>query len=332
MVSVVVVARNEAHHIQRCVQSILNQDYPKQRMELLLVDDHSEDDTIQLARKAANGDSRLRILELGEVDGPGFKKAAIGLAVQHGQGEWIVTTDADCVVKSTWISTLRTCFGEGTDMVSGPVFLTGNSVFQSFQALESMGLIAVGAAAIESGRPTLCNGANLAYRKDSFESVGGFAGLDGIASGDDELLMHKMAAEGKTIVFCKHADCIVSTPAHETWGGFKNQRIRWVSKSRQYQRRSITITLVGSYLAMAFLPVVAAFSLLDSRAPWLLLGLFFMKMLAEAWVLIPAARFFGKLPLVVWLPLEQVAHVAYVLWVGIAANRKQYVWKGRMVR
>jgi cellulose synthase/poly-beta-1,6-N-acetylglucosamine synthase-like glycosyltransferase len=332
-VSVIIPARNEALHITTCIRAVLNQNYPQDKMELIVINDHSEDNTVTLAQKAAQGHPNFRLLHLETQMGVAYKKAAVARGIQEATGEIVVTTDADCQMGTEWLRTLVGTFDAETGLVSGPVLLEGTGIFAEFQALEFMGLIAVGAASIAAGHPTMCNGANLAYRRAAFDAVGGFAGIDHIASGDDELLMHKIAASGQyKIRFAKSRSAIVHTPAQSTWTQFKQQRIRWVSKSRHYKRQAITLILVASYLAMLGFPLLLIGGFWDHRLWWLLLGHLAIKLLAEAAVLVPAAAFFDKLRLLRWLPAEQAAHIVYVLWVGIAGNRKSYHWKGRNVQ
>jgi cellulose synthase/poly-beta-1,6-N-acetylglucosamine synthase-like glycosyltransferase len=332
-VSVILPARNEAAHIQACVMAILHQDYPRDRYELILVNDHSEDDTLNRAMAAAAGNPNVKLLDLEGGTGPAYKKAAIAQGVSESNGEIIVTMDADCVMGRGWLSTMVAAFDRETGLVSGPVVLEGRGIFEQFQALEFMGLIAVGAAGIVSGKPTMCNGANLAYRRAAFAEVGGFGGIEHLASGDDELLMHKIAAQTSyRIRFAKHRSAIVRSHAQPTWKGFWQQRIRWVSKRRHYLRAAISWTMVLAYLAMLGFPVLAIAGFWDSRLWWLFGFNLLLKIGAEATVLYPAAVFFDKLRLLWWLPLEQVAHIAYILWLGIAGNRKQYEWKGRIVK
>ncbi|MBK9450720.1 MAG: glycosyltransferase [Bacteroidetes bacterium] len=333
LVSVIVPARNEAANVAACVSAILAQNYPSERMELILVNDHSEDATVANAKSVASGHSNFKVLDLEAQTGAAYKKAAVAKGIAAAAGEIIVTTDADCTMGPDWLRTMVAQFDANTGLVSGPVLLDGKSIFGQFQALEFMGLIAVGAASIAAGSPTMCNGANLAYRRGAYDAVGGFAGIDHIASGDDELLMHKIATLPEfKIRFAKDRRAIVHTHAQETWAAFKQQRIRWVSKSRHYKRNSITWTLVLSYLAMLGFPVLLIVGFWDSRLWWMLLGHLGLKMVAEAAVLVSAAVFFDKLRLLWWLPFEQAAHIAYVLWVGLAGNRKTYQWKGRNVK
>ncbi|MEM0997064.1 MAG: glycosyltransferase [Bacteroidota bacterium] len=332
-VSVIVPARNEAENIGACVRDILAQQAVHSGFELIVVNDHSEDDTVRVATEAAAGDPRFRIIDLAEVQGVAYKKAAVAAGIRAAQGDFIVTTDADCRMGPYWLFGLTSRMNFNVGMVSGPVVLEGKRIFQQFQALEFMGLNAVGAAAIRAGRPTMCNGANLAYRKQVFEAVGGFSGIDHIASGDDELLMHKIARETDwKVAFALDRDAIVRTEALATWTAFKAQRRRWVSKSTQYKQASITATLVLSWLAMAGLPV-----LLVAAIWWPPAGIFLgvnllLKMAGEFPILFRAAGFFDKLHLLRWFVPEQLAHIAYVLWVGLAGNVRSYTWKGREVK
>lgn len=331
-VSVIVPARNEAANVAACLQGLRAQTYPAHLLEFILVDDHSEDATLAIAQAHAAEEPRLRILQLEGQTGWAYKKAAVAAGIAHANGDILLTTDADCVAGPDWVASMVACFAPEVSMVAGPVMLTGHSIFAQFQALEFMGLIAVGAGAIGAGSPTMCNGANLAYRKAAFHAVGGFQGIDHIASGDDELLMHKLVAAGHQVRFAKVKAAIVRTPAQPDWAGFKAQRIRWVSKSRHYDRKSITTTLVLSYLAMAGLPLMA-FTAIWWPVGWAFLGAALgLKIFGELAVLAQAASFFDNLRLLCWLPVEQAAHVAYVLWVGIAGNRKGYHWKGRSVQ
>lgn len=332
-VSVIIPARNEARSVAGCVISALSQDYPADRFEVLLVNDHSEDQTVPVARNAARHWGNFRVLNLAKIRGVAYKKSAVATGIAQAKGEIILTTDADCLLKKSWISTMVGAFSEKTGLVSGPVCLESDSVFGHFQALEFMGLNAVGAAAIHAGQPTLCNGANLAYRKSVFQAVGGFAGIDHIASGDDELLMHKIASETDwEVVFAANKGAIVRTDALRRWSAFRSQRIRWVSKSTQYKRVSITATLVIAWLGMAGFPVLLIASFFDPAFLYFFFCNLLLKIAGEFPILFSSASFFDKLHLLRYLVPEQIAHIAYVLWVGLAGNAKSYTWKGREVK
>lgn len=331
--SIIVPARNEAENIESCLQALLSQDFPSDRFEIILVNDHSEDDTVARAQNAAAKAPNFKLLHLHEIQGVAYKKAAVAHGIASAKGDIVITTDADCSMGPNWLQAMSERFLPEVGMVSGPVVLESKTVFEHFQALEFMGLNAVGAAAIHSGSPTMCNGANLAYRKAAFDDVGGFKGIDHIASGDDELLMHKIAAETQWKVdYATDRRAIVRTAALPDFAAFRAQRLRWVSKSTQYKRASITATLVISWLAMAGIPLLLVAGFFDSVAWYFLLGNLFLKMLGEFPILFQAAGFFNKLHLLRWFVPEQLAHIVYVLWVGLAGNSRSYTWKGREVK
>lgn len=331
--SIIVPARNEAENIEFCLEALLRQDFPADRYEIILVNDHSEDDTVARALKVAGDAPHFKLLHLPEIQGIAYKKAAVAHGISSAKGDVIITTDADCNMGPDWLQAMADRFGPEVGLVSGPVLLESETVFEHFQALEFMGLIAVGAAAIRAGSPNMCNGANLAYRKAAFDEVGGFKDIDHIASGDDELLMHKIASETDwTVDFATDRRAVVCTDALPDLAAFRAQRLRWVSKSTQYKRSSITATLVISWLAMAGFPLLLIAGFFDACAWYFLLGNLLLKMAGELPILIKAAGFFNKRHLLKWFVPEQLAHIVYVLWVGLAGNSRSYTWKGRKVK
>ena len=94
LVSVVVPARNEARNIERCVTSILATSYPK--LELIVVDDNSSDDTAGIATKAGRGDARLHVIANSPLPEGWFgKQWACTTGAREANGEIILFTDAD---------------------------------------------------------------------------------------------------------------------------------------------------------------------------------------------------------------------------------------------
>lgn len=333
IVSIIIPARNEEQNIAACLKDIFAQEYPHENYEVILVNDHSEDKTRLRAEEIGRGQPNFLLIDLDEKQGVAYKKAAVAKGIEASRGEIILVSDADCRMGPHWLTSILAYFKAEVGMVSGPVLLESETVFGDFQALEFMGLIAVGGGSIAGGSPNMCNGANLAYRKEVFEQVGGFSGIDEIASGDDELLMHKIVDETEwKVAFAKSQEAIVRTAAHKSWRAFRDQRLRWVSKSTHYQQSKITRTLILSYLAILGLPLLFVSSFFAPEL-WVFFGISLgLKVLAEATILRAAALFFDKLPLLRWLLPEQIAHIGYVLWVGIAGNRKSYIWKGRKVK
>lgn len=336
-VSIVIPARNEAGKIRTCLLSLLAQNYPESRYEIILVDDQSTDDTVVIARAIQENFSQLKVIHSDPLPGTkAFKKAAINQGIQQAKGEIIVQMDADCWVEPEWLSSLLGYFGDHVGMVCGPVALVSghNRWFEKLQALESMGLVALGAAALAAGRGNMCNGANMAYRKSLFEAVGGFDQIDHFASGDDELLLQKFRKlKYWKVVFAKKYQAMVFTHCLTDWRDLKAQRIRWVSKARYYRDRSINIIQSISYLGFLSFPILGILGFL-SPACWIILSvLFVLKFSADLVLMFRAATFFRRKDLLIYLPGLQLLYVPYVLWIGIAGNLvRQYRWKDRMVQ
>ncbi|WP_373331347.1 glycosyltransferase [Salmonirosea aquatica] len=197
-ISVIIPVRNEASHIGTLLKDLNHQSYDPNLFEVWVVDDESSDKTAYIVETfAKNSLIRLQLITAPASTLPSSpKKRAIQAAISRATGDLIVTTDGDCRVGPDWLATLAYSYQSGqAKLLSGPVtFTSERTLADHLQTVEFSSLIGSGAAAIAAGTPTLCNGANLAYEKKAFEEVGGFAGNEHLASGDDEFLMHKIAA------------------------------------------------------------------------------------------------------------------------------------------
>lgn len=329
--TVIVPVRNEAANIQALLNDLSQQTY--RNFEVIVADDASTDDTAHLVRQyALTASFSLQLLSLADAGVASPKKRAISQSIEQATGHLIVTTDGDCRVEPNWLATY-TAFYEETraKLMFGPVtFTTNDTVFDSLQTVEFASLIGSGACTLAWGKPTMCNGANMCYEKGVFAGVGGFAGFDQLASGDDEFLMHKIAAAYPgSVRFLKSPAAIVTTAPHRSWRAFYNQRKRWASKWRAYDRvlPSVLAVLVFCW---NMTPVVAVLSWLlngiNGNTALLVVGL---KLVPESLFLRQVLLFLRKRPVVLSIPLTQVLYPFYVIFFGIAAQTKGYYWKDR---
>ena len=333
-VSVIVAARNEAECISATIEDLLAQDYDSSLLEIIFIDDHSTDNTGGIINSYA--DRGVKLITLNEQKAlNSYKKKAIQTAIGQAKGKLIITTDADCSMGSSWLKTIVAYYQAGDyKMISSPVAYTGErTLFERGQSLEFLYLIGLGASTIGNQNPSTCNGANLTYERDAFYEVGGFKGIDDLASGDDELLLHKMAARypGK-IGFLKNRDAIVYTQAKPTLRDFIQQRKRWASKSTRYKNKSIivlgaliwlfNVSIVLNLIIGIFNPV-----LLETAGIQLIL-----KLAVEFIFLIGVTRFAKRSELLWLVPLLSIVHIIYIIFIAIAGNSGKYSWKGRMVK
>lgn len=332
-VSIIIAARNEEDKIAKTIDDVLAQHYHSHLFELIVIDDHSTDRTAEIVR-AYTG---VKLIQLNEHKAlNSYKKMAIQTAIGQAKGDLIVTTDADCRMGVEWLATIVNYYeATGCKMISSPVaYFEEKSFFEEAQALEFAYLIGLGASTIGNKNPSTCNGANLAYEKKAFFEVGGFKGIDDLASGDDELLLHKMAAiYGNKIGFLKNTDAIVYTHAKATLGEFIQQRKRWASKSTRYKDKSVIILGVSVWLFNLSILVNALLAIFFPLVtlPFLIFQLV-AKLLFEFVFLDNVMRFFKRRALLLWLPLLNILHVIYIVYIGIAGNSGKYNWKGRMVK
>ncbi|MDD3869907.1 MAG: glycosyltransferase [Candidatus Cloacimonetes bacterium] len=237
-VSVVIAARNEAKNLQELLLCLLNQDYPKELFEVILADDDSEDDTEQVAKKYIDAGLNLHYLKvLGRENVISPKKKAMEDAVYATQGEIILTTDADCLVPETWISSMVSMFTDDVSMVAGysrtyiPDWKKA-SLVQKYEHLDFALTYMVLAGGYTIGKKWACIGQNLAYRRTAFDDVGGFTKIKHLLSGDDVNLLQLMRNKGHKIIFNFLPSSFVYTHPVTSWKQLINQRSRWASNMK----------------------------------------------------------------------------------------------------
>jgi cellulose synthase/poly-beta-1,6-N-acetylglucosamine synthase-like glycosyltransferase len=333
-VTILIAARDEEERIAYTIDDILAQDYPKHLIEVIIVDDHSTDRTAAIILSYA--EQGVKLLQLKE-NKPlnSYKKKAIAEAIGRSSGDFMVATDADCRMGPQWLSSIVSYYeAEGLFMISSPVtYFEERSMFERMQTLEFSFLIGIGAAFIGNHRASTCNGANLAYRKDIFYAVGGFKGIDDLASGDDELLLQKVAERypGK-IGFLKQREAIVYTHAKHNLDEFLQQRRRWASKSTKYKDKKVIALAITLWLFNVTLIVNACLGFYDVYYLKLFLVQLLLKSIFEIVFLVPILSFFKRSGLMILLPILSPMHIVYLVYIGLKGNTGKYAWKGRMVR
>ncbi|TAH02596.1 MAG: glycosyltransferase [Sphingobacteriales bacterium] len=331
-VTVIVPARNEAANIKACLQSLLNQQYPHHLLQIIVVNDQSEDATATIVKNTAGNSVLLLTTDTGFQTAP--KKRAIEKAITHATGELIITTDADCITPNSWVATLVDYYQQtGAVFIAAPVNMAaGKSLVSIFQTVDFLTMQGITAGVVHRRFTNMCNGANLAYTKKAFEAVGGFKNIDAIASGDDMLLMHKIANHfpGK-VGFIKSENATVTTLPVNSWKAFLQQRIRWASKATHYKEQALFAVLLLVYCCNFSMLILIVTGLLINL--WWLVGAFvFIKFFAELLLVGPVLKFFKQKKLWPWLLLLQPLHIVYIIMAGFLGQVKTYHWKGRRLK
>ena len=330
-VSVIIAARNEEENIGKLLKSIEAQTYPADLFEVIVIDDHSTDNTAAIVQNFAF--VKLIRLQLDNINS--YKKKAIETGIAIATGDLIVTTDADCTVNENWLKTIA-MFKEETNAVfiAAPVALQNKlTLLQIFQTLDFLALQGITAASVHKRIHNMCNGANLAYERNAFFEVNGFTGIDHIASGDDMLLMQKISHHFPAkISYLLSKDAIVTTQTAKTWKEFFSQRIRWASKATNYNDIKIFSALFVVYFFNCSLLAIFIAGFWVHNLWWGCVVVLLLKTFIELIFLYPVAKFYNKQNLINWFPLFQPLHIIYTViagWLGVFGS---FEWKGRRVK
>ena len=329
-VSIVVAVRNEEINILKLLRSLAQQDYPESNFEVIIVDDHSEDDTKKVVEDFIMLNNTLKI-RLIDATGEG-KKKAISQAISVSKGQLIISTDGDCEMGNQWLSRLVAFYQEArSSMIIAPVvYHESNRLLSNIFSLEFMSLVASGAGSAGIGLPFMGNGANLAFSKDVFNSKGQNIG-ERYASGEDVFLIQQVLKNkgSRHIQFLKDTESIVHTSAPESFSAFFNQRFRWASKAKGYQ------SLWGIFVAFVvfyFNTMLATTLIMGISETWLIIVFILFvvfKLLIDIPLLYEFTGFVNRRKLMYLLPLLEFIYPFYISVSSLVGLFFKYEWKGR---
>ena len=322
--SIIVPFRNEAENLPKLLNSFSKLNYPNDFFEVILVDDAS-DFRLQLA----DFRFQLSIINNNRVSNSP-KKDAISTAMHVAQNEWVITTDADCLVHENWLLVLDNFIQQHqVSMIAGAVtYECENSFLHHFQQLDLASLQGATIGSFGLGKGFMCNGANFAYTKSIFQELNGFDGNDGIASGDDVFLLQKATARfPEKVHYLKSENNIVITKPTNDWKSLFYQRVRWASKTGSYQSifgKGLGLVVFGGNISLWF---VVYGLLLGTENFYLLCFLLFAKIFVD-FVLIQKTNIFLKNKTQFYL-ISSLLYPFFSVIVALYSLFGKYEWKGR---
>ena len=330
-VSVLISARNESAGIRATLDSVLAQDYSGE-WDVWVADDRSDDDTPQILAEYAKRNPRLHVLTIREIpEGVSPKKHALSQLIDACDGEILCLTDADCIVKPTWVAGIVREFEPGIELVAGhsyiPTFPGKSSVLICMQAVETLIYRVAGTAGLAMHLPLTSTGNNLAYRKSFFKSVHGFDNVIKIQSGDDDLLMQKLAADRPWAMrYCIAESTFVTTNGKETLKELWEQRKRWASKTIYYTPKIVfVLSMVFLFLVMQCVTAVLApfsFEILIAA-----LVAFVAKCIGDLVLILRGLRVFRQEHLLKWcIPVEFI-HAPFTVLAVLFGLFGRFKWK-----
>ena len=337
-VSVVVACRNEETNIKNLIKDIMNQNFDKYRFQMIIVDDHSEDKTLEILYKESEKWNNLHIVCMND-DEIG-KKNAIRKGIRFANGDVILCTDADCRIGRNWIKTILSNFAnKKIKFVAGLVkFSSENNFLNKFQSLELISLVSSGAAAIQRKKSTICNGANLAFRKKEYNDIP----LDIFHdfSTDDVSLLYYFKKHYKDgILFSKDLDSIVETNSNPNLISQFQQKLRWISNSKNIRDWQSVYVASVVFLMNSLISILLVLTLLSIFSDFdkiyiVLTNLFvavFIKYLTDYLFLKEVLFFFRRKDLLIYLLPFEIINAIYTVVIVTLSLVYSPKWKGRRI-
>lgn len=329
-ITLIIPFRNESDQLRDLITELSK--FMESEVEILLVDDQSQDDSFDLVKSLTKELPNIRVIQS---TGSG-KKDALAFGITNAKGELILTSDADCRFPENWIEEMTRPFRDETiQMVSGPVQVAGKETsLTDFQRLDWASISLVNQVSNLSKKPLMCSGANLAFRKSVFENVGGYQGNLQYLSGDDEFLLKKVILEYGTESFnmLHGKEVLIFTKAEKSWNELIQQRARWASK---WGLHGIGFHAIASLLPFFFQFIWVGSYLLLLFGPegfLVFLGVGILKILAEKLAL---GKVLSSFEIHVgWRSFvyTSLIHPFYVIRVGFESFNSKIQWKGRNIK
>ena len=337
-VSVVVACRNEEINIKNLIKDIMNQNFDKYRFQMIIVDDHSEDKTLEILYEESEKWNNLHIVCMND-DEIG-KKNAIRKGIRFANGDVILCTDADCRIGRNWIKTILSNFtNKKIKFVSGPVkYSSENNFLNKFQSLELISLVSSGASAIQMKRSTICNGANLAFRKKEYNDIP----LDifhDFSTDDVSLLYYFKKYYKDGILFSKDLDSIVETNSNPNLISQFQQKLRWISNSKNIRDWQSVYVASVVFLMNSIISILLVLTLLSIFSDFdkiyiVLTNLFvvlFIKYLTDYLFLKEVLFFFRRKDLLIYLLPFEIINAIYTVVIVTLSLVYSPKWKGRRI-
>ncbi|WP_375235041.1 glycosyltransferase [Winogradskyella sp.] len=338
--SIVIPFRNEAENLTALLKSIDNLNYPNSHFEVILVDDESEDTSVEIINKVLDTfrqksrNTRTDIITIinnnRTSDSP--KKDAITSAIKIAKYNWIITTDADCTLPKYWLDSYDEFIQTNNTLaIAGPVKFTGlSSFFTRFQILDSLSLQGATIGSFGIKKPLMCNGANFAYSKKGFEQVNGFEDNNRIASGDDVFLLQKLSEKDiSKIHFLKSENAIVTTRVTNGFTEYLQQRLRWASKTTNYKYwfpKFLGLIVLLTNLVMVSVIPLYILEILQGKTAVLL---FLIKFSIDLLLIFKTARFYKQESVLLSYVFASFIYPFITIYITAILPFLSFKWKGR---
>ncbi|HRI31122.1 MAG: glycosyltransferase [Ignavibacteria bacterium] len=327
-VSIVVPARNEESTLRECIESLIQCDYPKDNLEIIIVNDRSTDKTAEMAHSLASTYSHVKVLHLTEERSGNLrgKPGAIHHAINVAKGDIILMTDADCIVPVGWMQMMVQQFKDiSIGLVASFTTIKTGSVFAQMQCVEWVLNHTMASAGIGLKQPLGCFGNNLAIRKKAYNDIGGYEGIP-FSVTEDLALLQTIIRRGWEVRYIGDAQSTVETLPCTTFGEYVQQHHRWLRGGTALGWRAAVFVFFSASMWISFLAAIISQN-------WLMLPLILgIRLIGDLMVLTPSLYAIKRKDLFPWALLAVFFITALELVIPFSLLKKEVVWKGQLFR
>ncbi len=331
-VTIIIPMRNEEENLHQLLNKISQLRYPENKYEILLVNDHSEDNTEKVCLSFIEKEKQISVKLINLKNPYSGKKQAIKTALNHCDSDWVLLTDADCMPQENWLTEMLShSSNEELKMICGPVKMNGKTIAQKLFSLEFASLIISTEGAIGASLPFMANGANLAFKSEAYQSLSKDAFNENYISGEDVFLLHAFIRKygNKSIGFAKSMGAIVSTNAPSNIKEFISQRVRWSSKAKAYRNPTATFTAIIVLTFNTLLIPAIFMAICSPLITTSLILIIALRIIIELSVFDKGLRFYGQKHLIKYYFIFMPLYPFYILYTALAGFFGNFKWKNR---
>ncbi len=355
--SIIVPFRNEAENLSELLTALQKINYPRDCFEVIFLDDESEDESVEVIENvistlrqaqcntllndrvstSLNGQPnkiQFQIIKnIRKSNAP--KKDAITLGILKAKYDWIITTDADCIVPTNWLQVFHSFIIKNQPLfMAAPVgLISKKSLINKYQVFDFLSLQTVTMGSFGFNFPMLCNGANLCYKKEVFNAVNGYSGNNHISSGDDIFLLEKVTEMFPNKVhYLKGKEAIIFTKSETTWTKVMSQRIRWASKTRKQKNKASTLIGLIVFACNLLVIIGVVLALFNTNYLSFILLFWMIKLLTDYLFIIFTSSFFGNRIPFLKFAISSILYSIITVSVVFGSLFGTYSWKGRPLK
>jgi len=324
-VSIIVPARDEQENIIMCLESILDSDYPRDKYEIIVVNDRSSDLTEELVSQFTTNHKNIKLLNIREdsqkiVAG---KPGAIDFGINNSKADYILLTDADCKVNKKWISSMvKTFIEKDSDLIAAFTLVKHDSFFDKYQAIEWILMHTMASGGMGLNFPLGCFGNNMAFKKSVYNQLGGYGNIEFSVTEDLALLQSVHKTGGKINYIC-HRDSTVKTLPLKSLQDYLKQRKRWAIGGKMLGWKA-TLFVIASLLIW----ITAVVSFIEGNY-YLSIIIMLLKVITDAILVVPTINTVKEKGLFLYLLPSNFLFIIMELILPFLIINKKVVWKGQ---